>query len=63
MEKKEKNDGGKNMNAVVERYCTVSESLEESLKQMKLIREGNLPKRTWKELKKEIENDNSDNGK
>lgn len=29
-------------------------SLEESLKQMQLIREGKLPRRTWDELKKEL---------
>jgi hypothetical protein len=33
-----------------ERYCTPAESLEESLKQMKLMREGKLPKKTWDEL-------------
>lgn len=37
-----------------ERYCTVRESLEESCKEMNLIREGKLPKKTWQELKKEI---------
>ena len=29
------------------RYCTPSESLEQSLKEMKLMREGKLPKKTW----------------
>lgn len=36
-----------------ERYCTVAESLEQSLKEMQLIREGKLPKKTWKECMKE----------
>lgn len=35
-------------------YCPIAESLEESLKQMFDIREGKLPKKTWKEFKKEI---------
>lgn len=35
----------------VERYCPISESLEESLKEMKLMREGKLPKKTWDEMK------------
>ena len=42
------------MNIVTERYCTVRESLIESCKEMKLIREGKLPKKTWQELRKEI---------
>lgn len=36
--------GVDDMDAVMERYCTVEKSLEESLKEMKLIREGKLPK-------------------
>jgi len=35
------------------RYCTVSESLEQGLKEMKLIREGKLPKKTWRECREE----------
>ncbi|CUU45488.1 hypothetical protein [Clostridium beijerinckii] len=34
-----------------ERYCTVAESLEQSLKEMQLIREGKLPKKTWRQLR------------
>lgn len=45
-------NGGVVMNTV-ERYCTVSESLEESLKQMKQIRDGVLPKKTWREYREE----------
>lgn len=33
----------------LDRYCTVSESLEESLKQMKLIRQGRIKMPTWNE--------------
>lgn len=62
--------GGINMNAVVglkrkiakdrieERYCSVYESLEQSLKEVKLHREGKINLDTWdeyikKKLKKE----------
>lgn len=46
--------GGDDMNTTIERYCSVTESLTESLKQMKLIREGKLPKKSWKDLKHEL---------
>ena len=35
-----------------ERYCTVYESLEESLKQVKLHREGKIHLDTWEEYLK-----------
>lgn len=41
------------MNTKTERYCPVTESLEESLKEMKAIREGKIPKKTWDDLLKE----------
>ncbi|HID0881130.1 TPA: hypothetical protein ACXDAY_002082 [Clostridium botulinum] len=47
------------MENVVERYCTVSESLEESLKQMKAIRSGKMKKKTWKEFKQELQEEDS----
>ncbi len=37
-----------------ERYCSVYESLEESLKEVKLIREGKIKPKTWDELYKEL---------
>lgn len=50
---------------VIKRPCTVKESIEESLKEVKLMREGKLPKKTWDEhleeyarWGKEISNDN-----
>ncbi|EQC1535392.1 hypothetical protein ACY1J9_001223 [Clostridium botulinum] len=52
---KVKNKGEEIMENVVERYCTVSESLEESLKQMKAIRSGKMKKKTWKEFKQELQ--------
>ena len=39
------------------RYCSVYESLEESLKEMKLIRQGKIKATTWEEFKKELENE------
>ena len=39
-----------------ERYCTPYESLEQSFKEMKLMREGKLKKKSWDELKEEINN-------
>jgi len=45
--------GGVSMNNTVERYCTVAESLEQSLKEMQLMRQGKLPKKTWREYREE----------
>ncbi|WP_242862919.1 hypothetical protein, partial [Clostridium botulinum] len=56
---KVKNKGEEIMENVVERYCTVSESLEESLKQMKAIRSGKMKKKTWKEFKQELQEEDS----
>lgn len=36
------------------RYCTVYESLEESLKEVKLIKEGKIKPKTWDELYEEL---------
>lgn len=59
--------GGVNMNAIArfkgkltkektsKRYCSVYESLDESLKEMQLIRKGKLKAKTWEEFKKELE--------
>ena len=60
---KKVNKGGDNMNTattddkVNERYCSPAESLEESLKQMDLIRKGKLPKVTWKDWFEKIKED------
>jgi hypothetical protein len=40
-----------NISTEVERYCTVEESLIESLKEMKLMREGKLKGQTWREYR------------
>ena len=57
--------GGVNMNAISrrltkekmsERYCSVYESLKESLKEVKLHREGKIHLKTWDELYEELKN-------
>ncbi|WP_206459464.1 hypothetical protein [Anaerovorax sp. IOR16] len=45
---------------IAERYCTVRESLIESCKEVKLMREGKLPKKTWKELRAELKNEEAE---
>lgn len=54
--------GGVNMGAIArlkgkltkektsKRYCSVYESLEESLKEVKLIKEGKIKPKTWREV-------------
>ena len=46
---------------VIERYCTVEESIKESLKEVKLMREGKIPKCNWRDsfakLREELEED------
>lgn len=60
--------GGVNMEAIArlrgkltkekapKRYCSVYESLEESLKEVKLIKEGKVKPKTWDELYEELKN-------
>lgn len=46
------------------RYCTVEESVKESLKEVKLMREGKIPKLNWRDsfakLREELEELNTD---
>lgn len=53
--KKRKGDDG--MNATVEKSYTPFQSLKQSLKEMNLIRNKQLPKKTWKQVKEELEKD------
>lgn len=56
--------GGVNMNTVArltstkdklsKRYCSVYESLEESLKEVNLIKQGKIKPKSWRELLKEL---------
>jgi len=45
------------------KYCTPSESLEQSLKEMKLMREGKIPKKSWNDLKEELKKEGINNDK
>lgn len=61
--------GGVNMNTIThltgkstkdkkdERYCSVYESLKESLEEVKLYHEGKIQLDTWDEFVKKIENE------
>lgn len=40
-----------------QRYCSVYESLEQSLKEVKLMKQGKIKKKTWNELLKELKED------
>jgi hypothetical protein len=53
---KDTKEGADTMNATIQRPCSISESLVQSCKEVQLIREGKLPKKTWKELKEELKN-------
>ena len=65
--------GGVNMNAIArltckltkdktsdKRYCSVYESLKESLKEVKLIKEGKIKPKTWRELLNELNEDDKE---
>lgn len=64
--------GGVNMNTIArlttkptkektpERYCSVYESLKESLKEVKLIKQGKIKTKPWRELLKELDEDNKE---
>jgi hypothetical protein len=44
----------KEMEAVIQEKSSVRESIIESLKEVELMRKGKLPKKTWREMMKEI---------
>ena len=52
--------GEKDMFATIETHqCNpVYESLKESLKEVKLMRKGSIPKKDWREMLEEMEKDN-----
>ena len=63
--------GGVNMNTVArlgkltkekttERYCSVYESLKESLKEVKLIKQGKIKTKNWRELLNELNEDSKE---
>lgn len=49
--------GGRKMNATAQRPNTPSESLKNSLIEMKLIREGKKKGKSWRELREELKNE------
>lgn len=61
--------GGVNMNTIArftgkltkdktsQRYCKVYESLKESLKEVRLIKQGKIKTKPWRELLEELNND------
>ena len=44
------------MNATMnfERPCTISESIQQSCQEVKLMREGKIPKRSWQEFRQRM---------
>ena len=53
---KEIEKGESDMNATMnaERPCTILESIEKSCQEVKLMREGKIPKRSWNDFKKRM---------
>lgn len=45
--------------ANTDRYCTIEESIVQSFKEVKMMREGKLPKKTWNDYLKEHDKENS----
>ena len=45
------------MNAVMDtaRPCTITESIKQSCQEVKLMREGKIPKRSWNDFKQRME--------
>ena len=48
-----------NTTSDIERYCTIQESITQSFKEIKLIREDMLPKKTWNDYLKEHNNEDT----
>lgn len=56
-------EGADTMNATVQRPCSVSESIVQSCKEIKAMREGTLPKKSWKDLREELKKTKSEASK
>lgn len=56
-------EGVDTMNATVQRPCSISESIVQSCKEVKAMREGTLPKKSWKELREELKKTKSEASK
>lgn len=47
------------MNATVnvQRPCSISESIKQSCQEVKLMREGKIPKRSWSDFQRRMKNE------
>lgn len=57
--KEEKKKEESEMNAVmnIERPCAISESIKRSCQEVKLMRDGKIPKRSWREFKEQMQDE------
>lgn len=53
--KNKKEESDMNATLAVERPCTISESIKQSCQEVKLMREGKIPKCSWREFKQCME--------
>ncbi|MDD4048422.1 MAG: hypothetical protein PHI90_06305 [Clostridia bacterium] len=60
MSNQNKSKENKKMITILKRPCTPTESLEQSLKEMKQMRIGKLPKKSWRNMFKEIKEEKRD---
>jgi hypothetical protein len=51
---KEENEMDANIMQPVKRYCSISESLKQSCLEVKLMREGKIPEKSWSQLREEL---------
>lgn len=54
---KKKEESEMNATLNVERPCTISESIKQSCQEVKLMREGKIPKRSWHEFRKRMKDE------
>lgn len=52
---KEKEESDMNATINIERPCTITESIIQSCKEVKLMREGTIPKRSWKDFRQQMQ--------
>jgi len=50
----------KNLTPSIPRYCLITDSLKQSCKEVSLMRQGKLPKKTWNQFKTELKNSKED---
>ena len=55
IEEKKKEESEMNAAANGDRICTISESIKQSCQEVRLMREGKIPKRTWKDFRRRME--------